>query len=37
MQITTTAKIQVAVAPEQQRLLDETMGAYRSACSFVAN
>ena len=37
MQITTTAKIQVHVAPEQRELLDVTMDTYRSACNFVAN
>ena len=37
MQITTTAKIQVQAAPEQRKLLDATMGTYRSACNFVAN
>ena len=37
MQITTTAKIQVQVAPEQRELLDVTMDTYRSACNFVAN
>ena len=37
MQITTTAKIQVQVAPEQRELLDATMDTYRSACNFVAN
>ena len=37
MQITTTAKIQVRVAPEQRELLDVTMDTYRSACNFVAN
>ena len=37
MQITTTAKIQVQVAPEQRELLDITMDTYRNACNFVAN
>lgn len=37
MQITTTAKIQVQVTPEQCELLDATMDTYRSACNFVAN
>ena len=37
MQITTTAKIQVRVSPEQRELLDVTMDTYRSACNFVAN
>ena len=37
MQITTTAKIQVQVAPEQRELLNVTMDTYRSACNFVAN
>lgn len=37
MQITTTAKIQIQVAPEQCELLDATMDTYRSACNFVAN
>ena len=37
MQITTTAKIQIQVAPEQRELLDATMDTYRSACNFVAN
>ena len=37
MQITTTAKIQVQVAPEQRELLDVTMDTYRNACNFVAN
>ena len=37
MQITSTAKIQVQVAPEQRELLDVTMDTYRSACNFVAN
>ena len=37
MQITTTAKIQVRVAPEQRELLDVTMDTYRNACNFVAN
>lgn len=37
MQITTTAKIRVQVAPEQRELLDVTMSMYRSACNFVAN
>ena len=37
MQITTTAKIQIQVAPEQRELLDATMDTYRNACNFVAN
>ena len=37
MQITTTAKIQIQVAPEPRELLDATMDTYRSACNFVAN
>lgn len=37
MQITTTAKIQVKVTPEQSELLDATMDTYRSACNCVAN
>lgn len=37
MQITTTAKIQVNVTPEQSELLDATMDTYRSACNCVAN
>ncbi|MBQ9593390.1 MAG: transposase, partial [Lachnospiraceae bacterium] len=37
MQITTTAKIQVQVSPEQRELLDVTMDTYRSACNYVAN
>ena len=37
MQITTTAKIQVQVTPEQRKLLDVTMDTYRGACNFVAN
>lgn len=37
MQITTTAKIQIQVAPEQCKLLDTTMDTYRAACNFVAN
>ena len=37
MQITTTAKIQVQVAPEQRELLDGTMDIYRDACNYVAN
>lgn len=37
MQITTTAKIQIQVTPEQRELLDATMDTYRSACNFVAN
>ena len=37
MQITTTAKIQVRVSPEQRELLDVTMDTYRNACNFVAN
>lgn len=37
MQITTTAKIQVQVEPEQRELLDATMDTYRDACNFVAN
>ena len=37
MQITTTAKIQVQVTPEQHKLLDATMDVYRSACNLVAN
>ena len=37
MQITTTAKIQVAVVIEQRELLDRTMDVYRKACNFVAD
>ena len=37
MQITTTAKIQVQVLPEQRELLDVTMDKYRDACNFAAN
>ena len=37
MQITTTAKIQVVVVPEQRELLDRTMDTYRKACNFVAD
>ena len=37
MQITTTAKIQVRVSPEQREMLDVTMDTYRGACNFVAN
>lgn len=37
MQVTVTAKIQVAVPPEQRKLLDETMKTYRNACNYVAN
>ena len=37
MQFTVTAKIQVAVSPEQRLLLDNTLETYRSACNFVAN
>ena len=37
MQITTTAKIQVQVAPEQRELLDITMDTYRNACNYVAS
>ena len=37
MQITVTAKTQVAVTPEQRGLLDKTMDAYRNACNFVAS
>jgi len=37
MQVTVTAKIQVAVSPEQRQLLDETLENYRRACNFVAN
>ena len=36
MQITTTAKIQVAVAIDQCEVLDKTMDAYRKACNFVS-
>lgn len=37
MQITITAKIQVAVAIEHRELLDRTMDTYRKACNFVAD
>ena len=37
MQITTTAKIQVQVLPEQRELLAVTMDKYRDACNFAAN
>ena len=37
MQITVTAKIQVAVTIEQHELLDRTMDQYRKACNFVAD
>ena len=37
MQITTSAKIQVQVLPEQRELLDVTMDKYRDACNFAAN
>ncbi|MCQ2559152.1 MAG: transposase [Clostridia bacterium] len=37
MQVTVTAKIQVAVIPEQHRLLDETMKTYRDACNYVSS
>ncbi len=37
MQVTVTAKIQIAVSPEQRQLLDDTLETYRKACSFVAN
>ena len=37
MQVTTSAKIQIRVTPEQQILLDKTFEAYRSACDHTAN
>lgn len=37
MQVALTAKIQLQVTPEQKRLLDATMDAYRNACNFVSN
>ncbi len=37
MKITTTAKVQVTVAPEQSELLEKTMQAYCDACNYVAN
>ncbi len=37
MEITTTAKIHVQVAPEQCALLDATMDKYRAACNYVSN
>jgi len=37
MKLTVTAKVQVAVASEQSKMLDKTMQVYCDACNYVAN
>ena len=37
MEFTVTAKVRIDVSPEQGKLLDGTMEAYRRACNFAAN